>query len=435
MCPDVLHDQSPMVVISVDMHAGACISGYKPYLESRWHDDFDQWSREFSDPWEEIDAGPREIKVGAASLRSVVNWEGETRRVMLDAEGIVAEVIFPNTAPPFFPSGVISAGPPTNRSEYERRWAGLRAHNRWLRDFCDELPGRRAGVAQIFLNDVDAALEEVRWAHEAGLRGGIVLPSDSTASGLVPLYYPRYDPLWDLCAELGVPVHRHGSISGEPSTFENGVGAGAIAIMESQFFAHRGLSHLMFAGVFERFPKLKFVLTEQGAGWIPSYLSQLDGMCKSAQQEGTIMSKFAGEAVGRLRRLPSEYFARSCFVGASFLSSAEAAIRHDIGLDRIMWAADFPHAEGTSPYSRQALAVAFAGVPVSEVIKMTSTTAAGVYGFDLGLLTSVASTVGPTPAEWQFGSFTLPKYPEETVCSVFAPTGDLIGRPLKVVDT
>jgi predicted TIM-barrel fold metal-dependent hydrolase len=431
MCPELLRDH-PMVVISVDMHAGASISGYKPYLESHWHDDFDQWARAFSDPWEEIDAGPSQIKVGAASLRSQVNWDSELRRVMLDVEGIVAEVIFPNTAPPFFPSGVISAGPPTNQSDYERRWAGLRAHNRWLRDFCDELPGRRAGVAQIFLNELDAALEEVRWAHEAGLRGGILLPSDSTVSGLVPLYYPRYDPLWELCGELGMPVHRHGSIPGEPPSPENGVGAGAVAIIESQFFAHRGLSHLMFAGVFERFPNLTFVLTEQGAGWIPSYLSQLDGMCRSAQQHGTIMSKFAGEAVGRLRRLPSEYFAQSCFVGASFLSAAEAAIRHDIGLDRIMWAADFPHAEGTSPYTRQALAVAFNGVPLPEVIKMTSTTAAEVYGFDLGLLTSVARTIGPSPSELRIDLSELPNYPEETVCSVFAPTGDLIGRPLTV---
>jgi predicted TIM-barrel fold metal-dependent hydrolase len=430
MCPDLRRNEPHVVVISVDMHAGASISGYKPYLESRWHDDFDEWSHAFRDPWEEIDAGPNHIKVGAASLRSQVNWESELRRETLDTEGIVAEVIFPNTAPPFFPSGVISAGPPTNRSEYERRWAGLRAHNRWLRDFCDELPGRRAGVAQIFLNDIDAALDEIRWAHQVGLRGGILLPSDSTATGLVPLYYPRYDPVWDLCAQLGVPVHRHGSIPGEPPSFESGVGAGAVAIMESQFFAHRGLAHLMFAGVFERFPNLTFILTEQGAGWIPSYLSQLDGMFKSARHNGTIMSKFAGEAVKGLRMLPSEYWARSCFVGASFLSSAEAAIRHDIGVDRIMWAADFPHAEGTSPYSRQALAIAFDGVPLAEVTKMTSTTAADVYGFDLSVLTLVANNIGPTPSELQFGSLGLPKYPEDTVCSVFAPTGDLIGRPL-----
>ena len=53
--------------------------------------------------------------------------------------------------------------------DFPQRWAGLQAHNRWLADFCDDAPGRRAGVAQILLNDVDAAVAEVRWAREAGL--------------------------------------------------------------------------------------------------------------------------------------------------------------------------------------------------------------------------------------------------------------------------
>ena len=61
--------------------------------------------------------------------------------------------------------------------EYELRWAGLRAHNRWLADFCAEAPGRRAGVCQILLgNEWTTRSREVRWAREAGLFGGVLLP-------------------------------------------------------------------------------------------------------------------------------------------------------------------------------------------------------------------------------------------------------------------
>ena len=85
----------------------------------------------------------------------------------LEADGVVAEVLFPNTIPPFFPSGNLVA-PQPSPEEYERRWAGLKAHNRWMVDFCNEAPGRRAGIAQIMLNDVDDAVDEIRWA--AGCR-------------------------------------------------------------------------------------------------------------------------------------------------------------------------------------------------------------------------------------------------------------------------
>ena len=59
--------------------------------------------------------------------------------------GIAAEVVFPNTIPPFFPSGSLLAPMPSNE-EFDRRWAGLQAHNRWLADFCADTPGRRAGI-------------------------------------------------------------------------------------------------------------------------------------------------------------------------------------------------------------------------------------------------------------------------------------------------
>jgi hypothetical protein len=62
-----------------------------------------------------------------------------------EADGIVGEVIFPNTVPPFFPTFVLFASPP-KADEYEHRLAGIRAHNRWLVDFCARYPDRRAGI-------------------------------------------------------------------------------------------------------------------------------------------------------------------------------------------------------------------------------------------------------------------------------------------------
>jgi hypothetical protein len=64
-----------------------------------------------------------------------------------------------------------------------------------------------------------------------------------------------------------------------------------------------------------------------------------------------------------------------------------------------MWGQDYPHTEGTYPYTTEALRHTFAGLDVGEVAPMVGLTAAGVYGFDLGLLETVAAEVGPTVDE------------------------------------
>ncbi len=180
------------IVISSDGHAGAQVHEYRDYLESKYHDEFDAWEATFVNPFEDLRAD-----------FAYRNWDSAARLRELEDDGVVAEVLFPNTIPPFFPSGNLLARPPAD-DEYELRWAGLKAHNRWLVDFCADTPGRRAGMAQVFLNDVDAAVAEVEWAAEQGLRAGILLPGVPPDSGLPPLYTARVRPPLG-----GVPGPRH----------------------------------------------------------------------------------------------------------------------------------------------------------------------------------------------------------------------------------
>lgn len=408
-----MSNATPYAVVSADCHAGADVQTYRHYLESRWYDEFDEWAQGFVDPWARIES--EDFEVGVSSGASPLNWSTPRRQAHLEEDGICAEVLFPNTAPPFFPTGVLAASIPHDRDEYERRMAGIRAHNRWLVDFCNELPGRRAGVAQVFLNDIDDAIDEIRWISGAGLKGGVLLPAD-TQQQLVPLYYPRYDPVWQVCEELGVPVHRHASIPGEIPGEDSGPGARAIGLVESRFFAHRALAHLVFAGVFDRFPGLRLIFTESGTGWVPDQLAALDGMARAGRVEGSIAEHFVGEASRRMKHLPSEYFATNCYIGSSFITADEVALRDRIGIDRIMWGSDYPHSEGTYPYSREALRAAFATVDPSETRRMISANAATVFGFDLDQLNEVARQIGaPTPDEVATPLLEFPSFPDETV--------------------
>jgi len=70
-------------------------------------------------------------------------------------------------------------------------------------------------------------------------------------------------------------------------------------------------------------------------------------------------------------------------------------MRHQVGVDRIMWGSDFPHREGCWPFSAQHLRLAFANVPTDEVAAMVGGNAASVYGFDLDALARIAPRVGP----------------------------------------
>ena len=86
---------------------------------------------------------------------------------------------------------------------------------------------------------------------------------------------------------------------------------------------------------------------------------------------------FGAELMGRLSLEPSEYWARQCHVGSSFIRRDEVEMRHAVGVDRIMWGSDFPHREGCWPYSHEHLRLAFAGVDPVEVAAMVGGNAAG----------------------------------------------------------
>jgi predicted TIM-barrel fold metal-dependent hydrolase len=397
-------DGGRYVLISTDCHAGADLRDYKPYLDKRWHDEFDGWAAGYHDQWGEIDT-ESEWKAGVSSYMSPLNWDSGKRLEALETEGVAAEVLFPNTVPPFFPNGALAAPGPRSAAEYERRWAGLRAHNRWLKDFCDQAPGRRFGLAQMFIDNVDDAVAEIRWAKEAGLRG-VLLPGDHHLK-LHQLYYASYDPIWAVCQELDMPVGRHGSAVG--SDEDGSVDAAhAMGMFETLYFGQRTLPQLIFAGVFDRFPALKFVFTELGTGsWVIDQAAMLDRFARSALVPDSLSSMFAGKAVAKLSMLPSEYCQRNVWV-SSLLAGNDVPLRTEIGMDRLMWGSDFPHHEGTAPYTRQALRGVAYDVPEADLRKLLAGTAAELYGADLEFLQTVADRIGPTVEE-----IAVPLRPEE----------------------
>jgi predicted TIM-barrel fold metal-dependent hydrolase len=377
------------VVISSDGHGGGRIRDYRDYLASRYHDEFDAWVESFVNPFKDIEGD---------SGRG--NWDSERRWHDLEADGCVAEVIFPNTIPPFFPSvSLTQVVPPADAHTAELRWAGLQAHNRWLADFCAGTPRRRAGVAQIVLFNIEGAVEEIKWTKDAGLSGGVLLPGAPPGSGLPPLHDPVYEPIWQVCEELEVPVNHHGGSASPPmnrSQQEDIV----MFLLQVPWWSHQILTHLIVGGVLERHPDMKLVFTEQGTAWVPEQLATLDYYFNRMRfAEGSQEHVWGRPVMDKLPLQPSEYFARNCYIGASFQRPWEAKMRDQVGVDRIMWGNDYPHREASSPFSREQLRLSYGGIEPREVAAMIGGNAARVYDFDLDALQPLADQHCPTVGE------------------------------------
>ncbi len=395
------------IVISADTHCGAELRDYKPYLESRFHDEFDQWADFMErdalarrEVFKDMERSPLEVGVdGDPEIFGDRNWSSERRLREQEADGVIAAVLFPNTTPPFAPPAATAFETPPYSDNFENRWAGLKAHNRWLADLVAEAPERRAGIIQIFLGDVEGSVEEIEWAAEQGMRGGVLVPGAPPDSPFEPLYSASYEPIWAAADAAGLPLNHHAG-GAAPNYGDHFPASLAMFMLEVQWWTQRALWHLMFSGVFERHPELTYVITETGTAWVPDTLERLDSFhYRMKHSKYGSESIFGGLAVAEMSLTPSEYFQRQCYIGASFLRPAEAMLTRDIGTDRIMWGSDYPHIEGSHPHTHQHLRLTFAQLTEEETVKLLTTNAAKVYNFDIDALLPLAEEFCPTKAE------------------------------------
>lgn len=378
-------------IVSSDAHAGAPMAEYKHWLAPYLHDDFDAWLAAVVNPW--------------ADVNDTTNWHSDDRLTAMDAQGIAGEVLFPNTLPPFYDTAAHLSGVPRDAAEFERRWAGLRAHNRWLVEFCRAAPQRRRGLVQLLPNDVDVAIEEMRWARGHDVIGGVMLPAVPPNHQVEPYFHERYEPLWRAAVDLGLPIHQHQG-SGSPDRGDDQPVSRTVRYVDHELWTRLTLSHLIVGGVFERHPGLRVVWTEMpGLRWVVEDLERITRQLRVVQSrhapEPTQLNfwrTFGSEVTEGLRATPMEYFRSNCYIGASMLSPFDMPYVHVLGTDRIMWGHDAPHEEGSCGHTVESLRVNFHDVPVDDCRAMFTDTAAALYHFDLAALEPIAARIGPPVA-------------------------------------
>jgi hypothetical protein len=147
--------------------------------------------------------------------------------------------------------------------------------------------------------------------------------------------------------------------------------------LETPWFSTRSYAHLLLSGGVERFPRLRYIVTESGCAWVPGTLENLDRIWARVRTGAVGEFEFAKGCLPP--EPPSVYAKRNCYYGASAPSRRELAGREEIGVDHLLWGSDYPHYEGTYPHTRASFRHTLHDVAPQEVRAILAN-AARLYG-------------------------------------------------------
>ena len=274
---------------------------------------------------------------GHELLRNRSGRTPEARIADLALDGVDAEVLFPNKGLTIWAT-----------ADATFSQAMCRVYNEWAWETFGAFNDQLAPMACVATADLEGAIAEIQRCAALGFRG-ICLPCK-------PVFGPpnyedlnynlrEFEPLWDCIEEVELPITFHVSTGRDPRTARSQGGAIINYTVHSLAPTMEPLVNICASGVAERHPKLRFGSIEAGIGWVAWALEAMD----EAYRKHHMWVK------PKLDGLPSDYFRRQGF--ASFQEDRpglDLAREHNL-VANFLWANDFPHHEGSWPYSAQAI--------------------------------------------------------------------------------
>jgi predicted TIM-barrel fold metal-dependent hydrolase len=215
-----------------------------------------------------------------------------------------------------------------------------KAYCRWLVDYREASGGRVIGAAPLPVQDVDRAVDVLRYAHdELGMRAFWCRPNAVPGRTLGDR---AFDRLYAELAEREVPLGVH--------DFMGGVGLPAAGsdrfsgLVDQHCCEHpmeqqMAMLAMISQGVFDRFPSLQVGFLEAGSAWAPWWLDRMDEHMETVRWWSTT----------GLQLRPREYFARNCWITTECEEHLLYQVIAELGDDRLLFATDFPHPDAKFP--------------------------------------------------------------------------------------
>jgi predicted TIM-barrel fold metal-dependent hydrolase len=257
-------------------------------------------------------------------------YDSHERLKFMDEQGIRAQVLYPNVGG-FGNAYFMKMGEP----DVVR--ACVQAFNDWITDWTSADPSRLVGVTAVPFWDLEFAVAEITRGVDAGHKA-INFCNQPQDHGLPPLASTHWDPIWAVAQEAGVSVSFHVGGGSMGTQFVDTADMGWMtnfAKVSSLIFLDnmRCIADLLFGGVCHRFPDLKLVSVESGAGWIPGAMESFDWQW----QNGGVRVEHPEYDL-----LPSEYFRRQIY-GCFWFEQEAARFAIERFPDNILFETDYPH--------------------------------------------------------------------------------------------
>jgi uncharacterized protein len=320
------------------------------------------------EPFDLWDGLPERIREKMHARRPLVNrpkggMDSKERIPDMDRDTLAAEILYPSHSMRLLDL------------DQEVQQAIFPVYNDWLAAYCKTSPKRLYGVPVIPVYDIDWAIKELKRCHDMGLVGLMIWREPHPD---LPFTHPtHYERLWATAAEMGAPVNLH-TLTGfnYHSVRLKGIERVRGAVNTCNYDGINCLFNLIWAGVCDRHPKIRFEFVETEIGWMPWILQQWDYYFHRFAKHDPNHEEFP------LTRKPSEIFAEHIF--ATFMHDPVGASFLDRWGDRnIMWSSDYPHPNMTWPNSRAFVAQQIGHLSMERKVHLLSQNVIDLYGLKL----------------------------------------------------
>lgn len=283
-------------------------------------------------------AGDVENLLTRKNYEALGSFRRDDRPHALDQLGFASQLIFTTWCLGNF--GLDESG------DLDLCYAAAQAHNRMMTWFCSA-DRRMLATGYVPLADFERAKTTAREAIALGAKA-LLIPS-KCPRGHSPSHI-AFDPIWAMAQEAGLPIvfHVGGEMKMNPDYFENGLprvkdfhggeeNFTSLSFMTIPHSVMETLAALIFDGVLDRFPKLKFGAIELGGSWVPSWMRYLDaGYGAFFKHE---------ERLKKLSLKPSEFVKRQIRV-TPYPHEDSGWIIANSAEEICLFSSDFPHVEG-----------------------------------------------------------------------------------------
>jgi len=280
-------------------------------------------------------------------------WRPKDRLADMDINGIEAQMCFPNY--PRFCGQLFLRG-----QNKELALLCVKAYNDWMvEEWANDSGGRLIPLCLIPLWDPELAAEEVRRNAGRGVRA-VCFSELPTFLGLPSIYSGHWDPLFAACDETNTVLACHiGSGTKTPQTSPDAPDAAAASIIFGNSVG--SMSDFLYSGVFHRYPNLKLLYAEAQIGWIPYLLERIDDVWET--HRGWSHSQLY------TKEKPSSVYWDHIY-STFFKDSVGVRMLEMVGEDNVIFESDYPHQDGTWPYTRHEAAKQFGHLEQAVIEKL-----------------------------------------------------------------